>query len=81
MTHLDPLRLTLEETVQDMSHALPEPNQWGDCLLYLLEVLDGQAQGAGRREEFDSMLVQLQGELQNRLDRRSWWASVVPETH
>jgi len=77
MVNGDALKLHLDATVQDLSQNATDPQEWADWVLYLLEVLDREAQRGGQRAAYDAMLSNIRDELQTRLAHKSWWAGYM----
>lgn len=67
----------LDETILDIARLTPDPEEWQDWVLYLLEGLDWQAQTDEGREKFNASLVRLRDEIDARLQQENWWIKSI----
>ena len=64
MNTLDELRVVLDDTAQDMAQAVPDPVEWSQFIIYLLEELEDKAID---RAGFFAMLREVQDYLSKRI--------------
>ena len=74
MNKEDELREILNEAVQEITEAQPNPRTWLSWMVYLLARLEDQAtrMGPSNRESFMEMLSALQSEIRNRSRTGGW---------
>ncbi len=58
----------LEQTANDLALVEPDPENWVDWIVYLLEVLQFEAQESGQNDKFNRMLIPLVKELSERIE-------------
>ena len=59
------------ERVGELLAELPV-NQWPGWVLYLLEVLDGQANESGEQYDYLETLIRISGDIATRLELGRW---------
>lgn len=69
---LDDLIEVLGDTAHQIGQVEPEPADWPGWVTYLLESLQVEAQEAGKRAEYDSMLEALRDSLLIRINGGGW---------
>jgi hypothetical protein len=61
-----------DEMARDIALIEPNPDNWGGCMSYLLEQLEGEAQRRVKQADFVEMLRTLLSELTKRVESRKW---------
>jgi hypothetical protein len=70
MTEITQIRDEMERA-GEMLAELPT-RQWAGWVLYLLEVLDGQANERGAQYDYLEVLIRISGDISTRLELGSW---------
>ncbi len=67
----------LDEMILNIARLSPDPAEWQEWVLYLLEGLDWQAQSDENREAFTLALARVRDEIQARLEQENWWVRSI----
>ena len=74
MSTIHELQVVLDDTAEDLAQVLPEVDNWGGALVYLLQALEVKAMDLDQEHpaQFEVLLSDLAGAIASRLNAGRW---------